>query len=157
MSNLKRRFGGGPDARWVGPSCQTAPDICCLTSIFQLEETRLFLPGTIFENFDATKLELRRCPDSSMKKLPPPTPERCERRLFPQNNHEKRRFVCKKRGLPEPHPGRPRRPPPLHKKNKQYRCQPVCSRKHRRVSAWRKRTGLWPAGSRKRKQASCFN
>jgi len=87
--------------------------------------------------FDATKSELRQCPDSSMKKLPPPTPERCERRLFPQNNHEKRRFVCKKRGLPEPHPGRPRRPPPLHKKNKQYRCQPVCSRKHRRVSAWR--------------------
>src|SRR5262245_26259718 len=54
---------------------------------------------------------------SGCGKLPPPTPERCERRLFPQE----------KRGLPKPHPSRPRRsPPPLNKKSEQYRCQPVC-------------------------------
>src|SRR6516162_11764630 len=39
---------------------------------------------------------------------------------------KKLRFVCKKSGLPEPHPGRPGRPPPLQKKSEQYRCQPVC-------------------------------
>jgi hypothetical protein len=50
---------------------------------------RLFLLRTIFENFDAGKSELRQCPDFSIKKLPPPTPERCERRLFPPEQSSK--------------------------------------------------------------------